>query len=73
MLRRVADGPHLEQRRRRSGRIWNFRLAGLRRRPRQEELLDWHGAGCSVMEMSHRGKEFMSILECQGEADLRES
>jgi len=37
----------------------------------QEELLDWHGAGCSVMEMSHRGKEFMSIL-AQAEADLRE-
>ncbi len=37
----------------------------------QEELLDWHGAGLSVMEMSHRGKEFMSIAE-QAEADLRE-
>ena len=37
----------------------------------QAELLDWHGAGCSVMEMSHRGKEFMSILD-QAEADLRE-
>lgn len=37
----------------------------------REELLDWHGAGMSVMEMSHRGKEFMSIAE-QAEADLRE-
>ncbi len=37
----------------------------------QAEMLDWHGAGCSVMEMSHRGKEFMSIL-AQAEADLRE-
>lgn len=27
----------------------------------QSELLDWHGSGMSVMEMSHRGKEFMSI------------
>ncbi|EGV50897.1 3-phosphoserine/phosphohydroxythreonine transaminase [Candidatus Endoriftia persephone] len=36
-----------------------------------EELLDWHGAGMSVMEMSHRGKEFMSIA-VQAEADLRE-
>lgn len=36
----------------------------------QEEMLDWHGAGMSVMEMSHRGKEFMSIAE-QAEADLR--
>jgi phosphoserine aminotransferase len=25
------------------------------------EMLDWHGTGMSVMEMSHRGKEFMSV------------
>ncbi|MDD5057230.1 MAG: 3-phosphoserine/phosphohydroxythreonine transaminase [Sideroxydans sp.] len=37
----------------------------------QAELLDWHGTGMSVMEMSHRGKEFMSIA-AQAEADLRE-
>jgi phosphoserine aminotransferase len=36
-----------------------------------EEMLDWHGSGMSVMEMSHRGKEFISIYE-QAEADLRE-
>jgi phosphoserine aminotransferase len=36
-----------------------------------EEMLDWHGAGMSVMEMSHRGKEFTSIA-VQAEADLRE-
>jgi len=35
------------------------------------ELLDWHGTGMSVMEMSHRGKEFMGIY-AQAEADLRE-
>lgn len=29
----------------------------------QEEMLDWHGSGMSVMEMSHRGKEYMSIAE----------
>ncbi len=29
----------------------------------QEELLDWQGTGMSVMELSHRGKEFMSIAE----------
>lgn len=29
----------------------------------QEELLDWQGTGMSVMEMSHRGKEFLSIAE----------
>jgi len=34
------------------------------------EMLDWHGSGMSVMEMSHRGKEFTSILE-KTEADLR--
>ncbi|MFH1657989.1 MAG: phosphoserine aminotransferase [Rhodocyclaceae bacterium] len=57
-------------------RIWNF-SAGPAALPEevlrqaQEELLDWHGAGCSVMEMSHRGKEFGSILG-QAEADLRE-
>lgn len=28
----------------------------------QAELLDWHGTGVSVMEMSHRSAEFMSIL-----------
>ena len=37
----------------------------------REELLDWHGSGMSVMEMSHRGKEFMSIAE-KVESDLRE-
>jgi phosphoserine aminotransferase len=37
----------------------------------QQEMLDWHGSGMSVMEMSHRGKEFMSIAE-KAEADLRE-
>jgi phosphoserine aminotransferase len=35
------------------------------------EMLDWHGSGMSVMEMSHRGKEFISIYQ-QAEADLRE-
>jgi phosphoserine aminotransferase len=35
------------------------------------EMVDWHEAGCSVMEMSHRGKEFMGIA-AQAEADLRE-
>ncbi|RJG04029.1 3-phosphoserine/phosphohydroxythreonine transaminase [Noviherbaspirillum sedimenti] len=35
------------------------------------EMLDWHGSGMSVMEMSHRGKEFISIYEA-AERDLRE-
>jgi phosphoserine aminotransferase len=34
------------------------------------EMLDWHGSGMSVMEMSHRGREFTHILE-KTEADLR--
>jgi len=37
----------------------------------QAEMLNWHGSGMSVMEMSHRGKEFTSILE-KTEADLRQ-
>ncbi|PTR10056.1 phosphoserine aminotransferase [Nitrosospira sp. Nsp5] len=37
----------------------------------RDEMLDWHGSGMSVMEMSHRGKEFMSIA-AKVEADLRE-
>ncbi|HEY0635947.1 MAG TPA: 3-phosphoserine/phosphohydroxythreonine transaminase [Gammaproteobacteria bacterium] len=37
----------------------------------RSEMLDWNGSGMSVMEMSHRGKEFMSIA-AQAEADLRE-
>ena len=35
------------------------------------EMLDWHGSGMSVMEMSHRGREFISIYE-HAQADLRE-
>lgn len=34
-------------------------------------MLDWRGSGMSVMEMSHRGKEFISIAAA-AEADLRE-
>jgi phosphoserine aminotransferase len=35
------------------------------------EMLDWHGSGMSVMEMSHRGPEFIAIAE-KAEADLRQ-
>lgn len=35
-----------------------------------DELLDWHGTGTSIMEMSHRGKEFMGV-HAQAIADLR--
>ena len=37
----------------------------------QKEMLDWNGSGMSVMEMSHRGKEYMSIA-AKAEKDLRE-
>jgi phosphoserine aminotransferase len=37
----------------------------------RDEMLDWHGSGMSVMEMSHRGKEFESIIAAAA-ADLRE-
>lgn len=36
-----------------------------------DEMLDWHGSGMSVMEMSHRGKQFMGIF-AETEALLRE-
>jgi phosphoserine aminotransferase len=58
-----------------SGRIYNFGagpaampVAVLERA--REELVNWHHAGMSVMEMSHRGKEFVAIAS-EAEADLR--
>ena len=57
-------------------RVWNF-SAGPAVLPEDvlrqaaDEMLDWHGAGMGVMEMSHRGKEFTAIA-AQAEADLRE-
>ena len=36
----------------------------------EKEFIDWNNSGMNVMEMSHRGKEFMSIA-AQAEADLR--
>jgi len=35
------------------------------------EMLDWHGSGMGVMEMSHRGREFGQIY-AEAQADLRE-
>ncbi len=58
-----------------SQRVWNF-SPGPAALPEpvlqraQAELLDWHGTGMSVMEMSHRGPAFMSIA-AKAEADLR--
>jgi phosphoserine aminotransferase len=57
-------------------RVYNF-SAGPAMLPEEvlqrarEEMLDWQGSGMSVMEMSHRGKEFMAIA-ARAEADLRE-
>jgi len=57
-------------------RVYNF-SAGPAMLPEEvleqaaQEMKDWHGSGMSVMEMSHRGKEFISIAE-EAEADLRE-
>lgn len=37
----------------------------------REEMLDWHGAGLSIMEMSHRSPEVVGVAE-RAEATLRE-
>ena len=37
----------------------------------QQEFVNWHNTGCSVMELSHRSKEFVAVAE-QAEVDLRE-
>ncbi|MBI5357822.1 3-phosphoserine/phosphohydroxythreonine transaminase [Candidatus Saccharibacteria bacterium] len=57
-------------------RIYNF-SAGPATLPEEvlkqasDEMLDWQGHGMSVMEMSHRSPEFISIA-AEAEADLRE-
>ncbi|TAL79849.1 MAG: 3-phosphoserine/phosphohydroxythreonine transaminase [Burkholderiaceae bacterium] len=57
-------------------RPWNF-SAGPSALPLEvlrtaaAEMTDWHGSGMSVMEMSHRGKQFIQI-RAEAEADLRE-
>jgi phosphoserine aminotransferase len=56
--------------------IYNF-SAGPAVLPKQvlqqaaDDMLDWHGSGMSVMEMSHRGKEFSAIINAARD-DLRE-
>lgn len=55
--------------------VWNF-SAGPSKLPTEvleqaaAEMLDWHGSGMSVMEMSHRGAEFTQICD-EAEEDLR--
>src|SRR5690606_38584044 len=57
-------------------RVYNF-SAGPAMLPQEvlqqaaDEMLDWHDSGSSIMEMSHRGKEFISVA-AEAEADLRE-
>lgn len=57
-------------------RVWNF-SAGPAALPAEvlaqarDEMLDWHGAGMGVMEMSHRGKAYDSIINA-AESDVRE-
>lgn len=36
----------------------------------QAEMLDWHGVGASIVELSHRGPEFLQVA-AEAEADLR--
>lgn len=58
------------------GRVYNF-SAGPATLPESvlaqaaAEMLDYRGSGMSVMEMSHRSKEFKGIIE-EAEADLRD-
>lgn len=37
----------------------------------EQELCNWHGLGTSVMEISHRSKEFMQV-SAESEQDLRD-
>jgi phosphoserine aminotransferase len=37
----------------------------------RDEFLDWHGSGASVMEISHRGADFVEVA-AEAEQDLRE-
>ena len=39
-------------------------------RQAQAEMLDWNGVGASIVELSHRGAEFMAVA-ARAEADLR--
>eukprot|EP00243_Klebsormidium_subtile_P009199 TRINITY_DN4520_c0_g1_i1.p1 TRINITY_DN4520_c0_g1~~TRINITY_DN4520_c0_g1_i1.p1 ORF type:complete len:429 (+),score=146.08 TRINITY_DN4520_c0_g1_i1:110-1288(+) len=58
------------------GRVYNF-AAGPACLPynvlkeAQADLINWKGTGASVLEMSHRSKQFLSIIQ-KAEADLRE-
>jgi len=75
-LKRSAANSNPENERNKVGRVFNFSpgpavLPQVVLEQARDELLDWHGTGMSVMEMSHRGKEFIAIAAA-AEADLRE-
>jgi phosphoserine aminotransferase len=79
-LWRYCDGarfnPQPQERKSPMTRVFNFSpgpatLPEPVLRKAAEEMLDWHGSGMSVMEMSHRGKEFVSI-HAEAESLLRE-
>lgn len=58
------------------GRVYNFSagpapIPGEVLEQARDELLSWGEVGASVMEVSHRGKEFMAVAE-EAEQDLRE-
>lgn len=71
----TAEAPQTVVHKQPYGRVYNF-AAGPACLPlpvleqAQAELLNWQGSGCSVMEMSHRGKAFTQIIK-QAESDLR--
>ena len=58
-----------------STRIYNFN-AGPAALPEEvlaearDELLNWHNSGMSVMEISHRSKQFIAVAD-EAEKDLR--
>ena len=57
-------------------KVWNF-SAGPCALPKEvlkqaeEDMMSWHGSGISVLEMSHRSKEFIEIHET-AERDFRD-
>lgn len=59
-----------------TNRVYNF-AAGPAALPEevlkqaQEELLDWHGKGLSIMEMSHRSADYIEVA-AEAEKDLRD-
>ncbi len=65
---RNKDGPRHPARLQFQRRTRRSSLARPRAHPR--ELLDWRGSGMSVMEMSHRSREFESII-AEAEQRLR--